>query len=76
MKIIYSLISIFIISITSSFTQVLPNAGFENSTHNAFPSYDAPDGWNNLNPSTTIIIAELKNTEMNIVLIRIYLICA
>ncbi len=47
MKIIYSLISIFIISITSSFTQVLPNAGFENSTHNAFPSYDAPDGWNN-----------------------------
>ncbi len=55
MKIIYSLISIFIISITSSFTQVLPNAGFENWTHNAFPSYDAPDGWNNLNPSTTII---------------------
>lgn len=36
----------------SLFSQATPNAGFEAWTHNTFPSYDTPDGWDNLNPAT------------------------
>lgn len=35
-----------------SFAQATPNAGFETWTHSSFPSYDTPNSWDNLNPST------------------------
>lgn len=40
---------------TIIFSQATPNAGFENWTHNTFPSYDTPDNWDNLNPATAIL---------------------
>jgi hypothetical protein len=55
MKKLYTLISIFSISVSASFAQALPNVGFEMWTHNSFPSYDNPDNWNSLNPTTSAL---------------------
>ncbi|MCW3103194.1 MAG: hypothetical protein JWO09_1634 [Bacteroidetes bacterium] len=51
MKKIYAVISMISISV-AAFAQATPNAGFETWTHNSFPSYDTPNSWDNLNPST------------------------
>jgi Secretion system C-terminal sorting domain len=55
MKKIYLLVSIFSISIGGAFAQATPNAGFEAWTHSTFPSYDTPNNWDNLNPSTSLL---------------------
>jgi len=55
MKKITALFTIALLAFTASFAQVLPNAGFETWTHNTFPSYDTPDGWNTLNPTTGLL---------------------
>lgn len=47
-------LSILSVSITRLWAQT-PNPGFENWTHNAFPSYDTPDGWDNANPQSAIV---------------------
>ncbi len=52
MKKIFTIISILSVSITGLFAQATPNNGFETWTHNTFPSYDTPNSWDNLNPST------------------------
>ncbi|MCE3279913.1 MAG: hypothetical protein K0S44_2104 [Bacteroidetes bacterium] len=51
MKKIYSVVALAMASL-GVFAQATPNAGFETWTHNSFPSYDTPNSWDNLNPST------------------------
>jgi hypothetical protein len=53
MKKNYSLLFAAFIAVCNSFGQALPNAGFEAWTHTSFPSYDTPNSWDNLNPSTS-----------------------
>jgi hypothetical protein len=53
MKKIYSLLFIFSIATAGLFAQATPNNGFEAWTHTTFPSYDTPNSWDNLNPSTS-----------------------
>ena len=55
MKKIYSLLTLFVVSMTCSFAQVLPNPGFEAWTHSTFPLYDDPNNWNTLNPTTGLV---------------------
>jgi len=38
-----------IFSFNICFSQALPNSAFEGWTHNSFPAYDDPNGWNTLN---------------------------
>ncbi|MCX6296833.1 MAG: T9SS type A sorting domain-containing protein [Bacteroidetes bacterium] len=52
MKKIFTLIVSTFITSAGLFAQATPNAGFEAWTHNSFPSYDTPNSWDNLNPST------------------------
>ncbi|MBI4931064.1 MAG: T9SS type A sorting domain-containing protein [Bacteroidetes bacterium] len=55
MKKIFTLISIFSVSITGLWAQATPNPGFEAWTTQGFPSYEQPDNWNTANAQTNIL---------------------
>jgi hypothetical protein len=48
----YPVLILLLLSALNIVGQALPNPGFENWSHNSFPSYDTPNNWDNLNSST------------------------
>ncbi len=65
MKKIFTLISLFSVSITCIWAQATPNAGFETWTSQGFPSYENATGWDSPNSQTALtgIFVCIKTTD-------------